>query len=770
MSKIEYTNKLIAFDIETTTFNYSNENYVDTYLSNFLECEFNPTISKENFLKTVDNPYWCRSWNDINHYLIILNNRAKLQNKTQIIYVHNLAYEFDGIIKNCDFIRSNYSNENTLFIKSRKVCFTRVQNIELRCSYILLNKSLFSLGQLYGLNKLDLDYSKRYFSFSQLPDDEFEYNLRDTQVTLYSILKECSKYKYIKNVEDIPLTYTSFTRKLNKSINDKKTTRIFVNRNAVQKKYNVEFIKYLEQIYTGGYTHASSFFAFKVLQNVSSIDITSSYPDAMIHRLYPYNFTKSLKGLKWFNFMLKQNNVDFNYIINHYSKPFEYAFIATGTLKNVKVKKFNNTDFPVISASKCLNEQYSTILDNGRIVKSNLIEIALSHVDFWLIQQFYNFEIVNVKDLYYTKQFRPLADFTLNCVKTYADEKTVLKNCNKKVETSFLTQEDFYCERTKKYIFNDEEIQNILKIEKLEDLQQEINVLLSSAKSKLNGQYGINVQKLYQENYLYDLENDMFDKVHDTKLPRDLFRNFFEGLYITAYARLNLFTMALFLVNNSKCDLVYSDTDSWKVLGDPNEVKTLVNKYNSILEQNVQNSKDYCIGYFDFEETYDNFITGGCKKYITSNDKKINATIAGVPKRNISIALTDLFKQFNFDFRELVNIAFKPNTVYDFSAIEKLSSKYTQQFFKGWVEDENGEKGFISFNSMVELTPTNYVLCDLKTKSNYNYIKYIEFVQNRKIKFKNTKIFKKNNKVDFDFIIDYDSVFLKNEVNSDEFI
>ena len=144
--KKKYSNRLYAFDIETTT---TPNGVVAHYLSNFINVDFQFfKTDKSTILKHVSEPYFCRTAEDINNYLINLNNKALKDDEIYIIYVHHLAYEFDFLIKNITFVRDNFTNENSLFLKPRIPLFIRLQNIEFRCSYRLLNQSI-SCGTWY---------------------------------------------------------------------------------------------------------------------------------------------------------------------------------------------------------------------------------------------------------------------------------------------------------------------------------------------------------------------------------------------------------------------------------------------------------------------------------------------------------------------------------------------------------------------------------------------------------------------------------------------
>lgn len=750
--KVNYSPYLYTFDIETTSFTDSDITYTDVYLSSFFRFYFDKFVNADSIEASKDFTF-CRSWTDINNFLISLNKTAKKFNRYQIIYIHNLAYEFDGLIKNCSFVRDNFDNDKALFIRSRKPAFIRCDYIEFRCSFILLNKSLHTLGNLLNYKKFSIDYKSKYFSFSVLPDIEYDYNLRDVKLTMYAVISECSKYSYINQVSDIPLTFTSFTRKQNLQINDKKTIQAYKNRNSVQKKFKHEYLNYLEKIYTGGYTHSTAYYTLKILQFVISVDITSSYPDSMINRWYPFNFHKCapfVDNFSWFKYMIKINN-DYATVYNNYRKPFKYGFFATVILKDINIKTYNKTQIPVISLSKIVNETYRAISDNGRLIKADIIELKISHVDYFLIQQFYDFELISVSELYYTSQFRPLSAFCLNCVKTYADEKSVLKKAVSASEP--ITKKSFYCERTKKYIFSDEEIKNLLSLSKAE-LYEELKKLLADSKSRLNAQYGIQVQRLYQDSYRYDVEADEYEKYIDYKLPRDLYRNFEEGLFIPAYSRLNLFMFALHILKNSKADLLYADTDSWKIYGDKDSIFSLLNEYNKNHNRLTGSDNFYKIGQFDYEQTYDYFISAGCKKYIGVIDGQIKSTIAGLPKKETEKSFNELYNKICCnDFYFFCDIAFKPNTVYHHSISGKLCSKYHKnEHYSGIVTDENNKRGIVDFENMVELVDTNYVLLSTNTISNKMYIAFLENLQGRYIDDTPTEIIKSGGEIDYNYL------------------
>lgn len=756
MSKTKYSNVLYGFDIETTT---TTDGATTHYLSNFQHIEFEwREKNRDEIIKAISTPVFCRSSADVDNYLYQLNEQSKNNSEHTIIYIHNLSYEFDYLIKNIPFVREHYNKDNTLFLKSRIPVIMRLDFLEFRCSYKLLNKSLKKLGENLGFPKLDIDYKKQYFEFSKLPQREYDYNARDVQLMLLAVLKECNNWKYIKNVGDIPITSTGLTRKNNIDINTKKDRNIWAGMCAYQQDFTVEHIQFLESVYSGAYNHANAFYTGIPLQDVGSIDIISSYPHSILHRNYPRYF-KEYKGkhkLNFLKFCISFNQGTYENIIQNYFTPFEKSFICSIKLKNVKAKilKNNNLILP-ISYSKCI-DIIGCKLDNGRVFKARELTINCNEVDYYIFEQFYEFELVDCFQLYYTNYHRELPRYVTYSVRTYLHEKSTLKRVVKAVEDKELITKDlFYNDKINGYIFADEQIESILQLDRKVQ-EQVIKDNYRASKNKLNAQYGINVQKLLTPVIWYNLDTDeCITEPADEITTKRLYRDFTVGLYVTAYSRLTLFMFALYLINNTDTILIYSDTDSWKCYGDLEGVKRAVADYNALIESVTHNSNDYKIGYFDYETEYKYFCTLGCKKYIYADDTNVYATIAGLNKQKTTQGLTELYKSFDYDFNTLCSVAFSPCTIFSASVTGKLVTKYNNDEYTKIVVDCNGDIGIIHGKNMVELVESDYVLMDFYKPAINEYLNYCGELQNRYIEILPTIIYKNGDKVTYRFIKDW---------------
>ena len=743
MSKIKYNNLIYSFDIETTTITDSNPHITDVYLSNFTSMDF--TTGE------INKPLFLRSWNEINDFLYFLNNKAKDDEKT-LIFVHNLGYEFDGLIKNCEFVKKNFNNKNSLFVKSRIPLFIRLDNIEFRCSYRLLNNSIKTIGLNLGYEKLEIDYNKRYFSFSDLPAEEYEYNARDTEIVLRAIYNEKNQWDWLNDINDLPLTFTGFSRKNNQEINSIEDRKLFLKNTMYQKKFKKENIEFLERVYQGGYTHANAFFINKPLKNIHSFDLSSSYPASMLLRKYPKFFKKArLKDeylTEYFKRIIKLNKE-----INSYSRPFKIAFLSKLKIENVKAKKFEKNLILPISYSK-VDEPENVKIDNGRIFEAGSIIIYVNEIDFFLIQQFYDFEIKEVYNLYLTRDYEFLPHYIRNSVEKYLDEKSTLKKIKKKVDNQEeLSISDFFNENVGNFIFSKDKIINILKI-KGDEFKRNIGTLYQKSKEKLNSQYGINCQKLIPVDVSYNPIIDEFQLTQKDYIEEKvLYRDFVYGIYITSYSRLSLFQVAIELLKKKNINLIYSDTDSWKIQGNLDVINDVIDRYNKYVIDNSESNRYYKIGTFDYEGTYNYFSTLGCKKYINADKKKVYVTIAGINKHTTSENLSILYKDLNYDFSLFCKIAFSINTIYDYSITGKLLTKYyDNNYFKIVVKDENGKSGLINGYSMLELVESDYVLMNSHKISNKIYINHCEKLQNRKFDFENVLIYKNCDEIQFKYL------------------
>ena len=145
---IKYSPIILGYDIETTTIEYGDSKVSYPYLHGVIKSTLSQ-LSKLDYTEKLDYRAY-RTNQEIMDFFEKINNS---RDERVICYVHNLAYEYSflaGMIK--EKYGSLYDIESGSIPsdwymgdsprKPFKVVFPQLPNIEFRCSYKILNKSL----------------------------------------------------------------------------------------------------------------------------------------------------------------------------------------------------------------------------------------------------------------------------------------------------------------------------------------------------------------------------------------------------------------------------------------------------------------------------------------------------------------------------------------------------------------------------------------------------------------------------------------------------
>lgn len=208
----KYDNNIYTFDIETTSYiilDGKQHNTID-YLE-FSEKEKERALYQGTMYVWMfginDTIYYGRTYDELYQFLNRIEYYCTYNKK--IVYVHNLAFEFN-------WLRNKFKFKNVMARKSRKVmkCELEEFNIEFRCTLFMTNSKLEKIPELYKLEvkKLvgNLDYSKIRHSNTKLSKKELEYCENDCLVLYEYIKKQLEKYETCKNT---PITSTGFVRR-----------------------------------------------------------------------------------------------------------------------------------------------------------------------------------------------------------------------------------------------------------------------------------------------------------------------------------------------------------------------------------------------------------------------------------------------------------------------------------------------------------------------------------------------------------------------------
>ena len=520
-----------------------------------------------------------------------------------IIYVHNLAFDFS-------FFRKWLEWKNVFSLDNRKPVYAvTVDGIEFRCSYLLSGYKLSKVAEhLHNtdIKKLvgDLDYSLLRHSKTMLSDEEKQYCINDVQIVV-AYINECIEEE--GTLQNIPLTKTGYVRRYARNMcfySDGKPCEDSIQeleyKNMIHKlNLSVDEYYQLKRGFQGGFTHANPFYVGEVMENVASFDFASSYPGVIVAEKFPMSSSELLE---------KVDKDIFTYSINNYCCLFELEL--TGVCSRVFYDSY-------ISRYRC-RELVNPQVNNGRVVKADHLKITVTEQDYFIIEKFYKWEKISVGNFRRYKRGYLPTNLIKAVLKLYKD-KTVLKGV-KGAEVEYMR-----------------------------------------SKEMINSVYGMMVTDIVKEQITYidnmwenepgrdGEEKQEFDPAREvTKYNRNQKRFLFYpwGVWVTAYARRNLFTA----INEFGIDYIYSDTDSVKVLNYESHMD-YINLYNfnqrmkliqamkhhklplDSIEPKTQTGKSKMLGAWEFEGVYTRFKTLGAKRYMTEIDGEVSITVSGLNKK-----------------------------------------------------------------------------------------------------------------------------------------
>ena len=547
-----------------------------------------------------------RTWEEYFSFLDILrqsigqireDNKLSL-NPFLVIWVHNLQYEFSWL---CGLYP--FTNDECFFRDVRKPIYCRMYDtFEYRCSYIQSNMSLAALCKQTGvkqkLSGQKFDYEKVRFPWTKLSAFEEEYTTVDVESLVAAM-----KYRIQHGgdtLQTVPLTSTGYVRRECKNaLKDR-----FLDLRELkpgEKEYRL-----LRKAFRGGNTHANRYYVDKIVSDVYSYDISSSYPTQQLTHLFP------MKPFKWLVLEQKTAAARLKRVFQFIG--LGYAVVGTYQFKNMRLKN-HREPIPYISLSRCQamgTDDYELTLDNGRVLECGYMEISATEIDLEIILDQYTFDYMDVMECMIAQKDYLPAEYR-EVIQNYYNKKTALKGDD---------SEDG------KYIY-------------------------TKSKNMLNAVYGMSAtdpvhQDIYYQDGNYKISGyEDFNQDELLKLLKNASFPYQWGVYTTALARKQL-QDAIKLCGDR---IVYCDTDSVKVIGNID-----INILNKELMKKAVQSKAYAydmnghrhyIGLFEDDGHYDEFITQGAKRYAYRIGDHLGITVAGVSKKineetGISFAVEEL--------------------------------------------------------------------------------------------------------------------------------
>ena len=677
-NRIEYFNIPASFDIETSSFIASkdeNGEPVKAATMYIWQLGLNGTV------------IYGRTWDEFDNVINELVDYLELSSKRHLlIYVHNLGYEFQ-------FIRKRFEWDKVFAIKQRRPVYAICGGIEFRCSLFLSNYSLEYIGKnllhKYPVEKLvgNLDYSKIRHSKTPLTDEELAYCINDVKVVM-SYIQE--KIEMDGDITRIPLTNTGYVRNYCRKEcfyegipeDDKEARkRVQMNYKAIMKSLQIQSEEEYEQMhraFMGGFTHASALYSGRVMYDVGSADLTSSYPYTIVCEYFPMTKGEYIGSV--------EDNKLFNYYLSNFCCLFDIEFTNLEP-----IQEYENP----ISYSRCFIEG-DYIVNNGRLVSADKCTTTITELDYDTISKFYRWDSVKIMNMrVYHRGYLPKA--LILAVLSLYEDKTTLKGVSGK----------------------------------------EVEYLVS--KNMINAAFGMMVTAVVRDEFEY--ADEWFKKAADVDSQLAGYNNNFNrflfygwGVWVTAHARHNLFSA----IYEFGTDYVYSDTDSIKGINfehhmdyfkkyNDNVFEKLLdmcNHYNIPFNKcrpKTKNGEEKLIGVWDMEKPYARFKTVGAKRYIYEyEDGELSLTVSGLNKK---YAIPYLLEENNNN-KDIIFEKFGEGMFIPAGHTGKMTLTYIENEMCGTLVDYLGNKSTYHELSAIHMEPQSYFMSLVG-----DYIKFLKGVQ-----------------------------------------
>ncbi len=548
---VEYVDVPISFDIEASSFYDKDGRRAATMYLWALNDNDNITVG--------------RTWEAFHEALKSLKTKYKVSADRRIIcWIHNLPYEW-GFIK----FQFDWSANQVHYEKNVPIKAMTKDGIEFRCNYAYSGVSLKRLENSRGIKKGEINHDKiRHFA-TPLSDEEIEYCKNDVRI-INSMIED--DVKIFGAICDFPLTNTGKVRRLFrkefKKDHDWKDT-------LSRCKLTSEVYHYLKLCLAGGYVAGNRFDINEIIENVSHVDICSSYPFVLTTMKYPIG-----RPIKVPTEKIKERFND--YLENK-------ACLICARFKGLKLKPNKN---PIISRNKCGQCLFEKRYDvwNGRVCAAKSLEIIINEVDLKMIKEFYYYEDLEVVEMWvWVKNYLPKG--FVNLVLDIYAKKTYWKGKDKIKEKVY--------------------------------------------KQLINGIFGMCLTSPIRDTYimldglwLKDTETEE-RKIKDYNEDKSRFNYFPWGVWCASYAKAQLLSFTSKLQNN---DFKYSDTDSCFYTGD---YDTIIKEFNDSVDAKIKEAaeaqqidagrwtcptfdgKTRTCGYLEKEKTARRFKFLGSKRYLS---------------------------------------------------------------------------------------------------------------------------------------------------------
>ena len=594
----------------------------------------------------------------------------KIKNVKMLCLIHFESFEWQ-------FIKNYLPKSQQIFArKKHDIIECKTDTIIFRCTYALTRLPLKRVGEIYCNNAAKqsgeiFDYHKIRTPITRLNFFQYKYCFYDIE-----ILRQFHKnyiYPVYLTSGYLPLTQTGMVRNTYR-----KALRKWCMNNG-KKVNDYKYYLYDLQLSEKLYDIARKAFRGAIVfanQNyvgdevyIDSYDIGSSYPYCMLCDDYPVT-----------PFM----NSTFTW-----EKLEKYCCLITIKLYNVVSK---SDFFHPISISN-LDEYYKdAVIDNGKLVACKYIKITCTSVDLLIYRDYYSVDSYTVVNFYISKKGK-LPAFIRNTLINFYNDKNKLKNVK--------GMEDVY--QNKKEVVNSSYGMMVSDI-----LQSELflNIDTMEIEEKLDFEKGLKLKTVQQS--------------------KSVFTVYQWGVFIIAWSRYNLVKNVIEPAINAGGIVVYSDTDSGKIMNLNINPYLEINKiienrvFTELKKINIPIDYGKGLGIVCKENNKKlKFKTWGAKRYLCRGDNEQHFTISGLSKK---LALKYLREQ-KIDAFEY----FKKDMFFPCGYSGRTAAYYDETICDMTIIDYQGNKWVGEVGTGVVVEETEYTMTLLPL-----YEKYLQDVRKRK--------------------------------------
>lgn len=638
----------------------------DVYLNEALTFDIETTSYTDGMFKTAwmfcwqfyfrGHVYMGREWDEFEWFLDKISEH--FGDVKVAVYVHNLGFEFS-------FMRRILKFHDVFSARPLNPLRASYKNIEFRDSLSLSGLPLEKLPTKTKKLVGDFDYSKVRTSKTPLTKEEVQYCINDVVVLAEYIDSKLET----DTIASIPMTRTGYVRR--------DLTKRMSKVSLKHLRLTMEQYRRFEQLYQGGFTHAAAHTVGMRLENVRSLDITSSYPTVMVVEKYPMSQFYPVAE-------------------ERYDEALE-KYCCLFKLRITDVQARDISPDCLISRSKCIEIDPYAILNNGRVVEAEYLTLECNEVDLQMYKRFYkgSFEVSDMIAALPDYLPKPFVEAVLY----YYSQKTMYKGVKGKEVWYALMKE---CVNS---------LYGNCSMKPLRDpIEVDEDGLWMTAEEVFRRDGGGDAE-LGRESYYATTLAD-----YNGSFSRSIYYPW--AAWITSYARRNLFEL---MWKVGAYDYHYCDTDSLKISNYPMHKKAF-DSYNRKIVARIRdvlikrhidpalavptdpNGIKRPLGVFTDEGEYWYFKTLGAKRYLTEDLDGVVSTVAGANKKKLSKYLSKQKDPFR---------AFDDGLVVPAGESGKAMVTHITEDWEGIVTDYTGRSAYVYTRggTHIESIPASLDMC-----------------------------------------------------------